>query len=140
MMDSRGYRTNRWGRVKVFGALVVLAFAVTFAMVVGNRLSNEALSVLAGAGCGVGAAIPTSLIILSVSRRRDEPRERSAPQAPRQSGAYPPVVVVSQPAPHQQSAGWNVFPPSFGAPASRHFTVVGGLPTNQEVMANERYS
>ena len=138
MIDSRGYHDDRWGRLKVIGALLLVAFGVTLAMIIGNRLSNEALSVLAGAVCGVGAAIPTSLIILSVNRRREEPRDRPLPQEPRQSGTYPPIVVVAPPATQHQSSGWNALPLSLGAPAGRHFTVVGGLPVDQEVLVDER--
>lgn len=137
MIDSRGHGDQRFGRLKVLGALVLVAFAVTLAMIIGNRLSNEALSVLAGAVCGVGAAIPTSLIILSVSRRRNEPRERPVPQASRRAGAYPPVVVVAPAATQHQPGGWNALAPSLGVPAGRHFTVVGGSPMDQEVMVDE---
>ena len=104
-------------------------------MVVGSRLTDEALSVLAGAVCGVGAAIPTSLLIVAVGRRRAEPQ----PQSSVPQGSYPPVVVVTPPSGHQQAGGWNGPPPSLIAPMSRHFTVVGGPLTDEEVIANERY-
>ena len=137
MVDNREYRDHRLGRLRLFGAIVVVASAVTLTMVVGSRLSNEALSVLAGAVCGVGAAIPTSLVILSVSRRRDEPRERPVAQNSRHAGAYPPIVVVS-PTPAQQPAGgWNPLPASMAAPSGRHFTVVGGSPFGQDVLIEE---
>jgi len=42
---------------------------VKLAVLLGNRL-NEALAVLTGAVCGVGAAIPTSLIVVAVSQQR----------------------------------------------------------------------
>ena len=54
--DDRGAAESRSPKVAL--GLVALAFAVTLAVVVGNRLSDEALAVLAGAVCGVGAAIP----------------------------------------------------------------------------------
>jgi hypothetical protein len=135
-MDETGYRNRSWGRLKTLAALVVIAFAVTLAVVVGSRLTDEALSVLAGAVCGVGAAIPTSLLIVAVSRRRAEPHA----QAPVAQGSYPPVVVVTPPGGHQQAGGWNALPPSLTAPMSRHFTVVGGPLTDEEIIANERYS
>ena len=50
----------RWGRLKVFAGVAMVVFVMTLALVVGNRLSTEALGVLAGTVCGVGAAIPTS--------------------------------------------------------------------------------
>jgi hypothetical protein len=138
MIDGGSYG-DRWaGRLKAFGALVLIALAVAFAMVVGNRLSDEALSVLAGAVCGVGAAIPTSLIILSATRRHNRPHERPAPQATRQTAACPPVVVVAPQATQQHPGGWTALPSPLSGPATRRFTVVGGSPIDQEVMADER--
>ena len=120
-MNERDTRRNTGTRLKIFGGLVVMAFAVTLAVIVSNRLSDESLAVLAGAVCGVGAAIPTSLLIVAVARRRDEPRvQPSMPQ-----GAYPPVVVVTPPGGQQRPNTWDAFPPSLSAPMQRHFTVVG---------------
>jgi len=90
-MDERENRGSSWRRLKVSVGLMALAFAVTSAVVIGNRLSDEALAVLAGAVCGVGAAIPTSLLVVAVSRWRDEPRERVQP------GATSPESACSQP-------------------------------------------
>jgi hypothetical protein len=109
---------------------VTTAFAVTLALIVGNRLSDEALGVLAGAVCGVGAAIPTSLIVVAVSQRGSEPRDLSAPsqtvQPPMPQRAYPPVIVVSPQGGQQWPNSWNALPPSLTAPTERNFTVVGG--------------
>jgi len=143
-MDETRNRGSRWNRLKIFAGMVMLVFAVTLAVIVGNRLSDEALAVLAGAACGVGAAIPTSLLIVAVSRRREERRgfgelsravQPSAPQ-----GVYPPVIVVTPPGGQQRPDAWNALPSSLTAPIQRHFTVVGGAPANAEVMSHERYS
>ncbi len=129
MQENRG---AGWKKFKLFAGLVAMAFAVTLALIVGNRLSDEALGVLAGAMCGVGAAIPTSLIVVAVSQRRSEPRDLSAPnrtvQPPMpQQRAYPPVIVVSPQGGQQQWPNqWNSLPPSLTAPPERNFTVVGG--------------
>ena len=136
VVDNREYRDHRLGRLRIFGAALVIAFAVTLTMVVGSRLSNEALSVLAGAVCGVGVAIPTSLVILSVSRRRSAPLDQPVAHSPRQPRAYPPVVVVSPPA-QQTVGGWSTLPTSMAAPAPRHFTVVGASPFDQDVLVDE---
>lgn len=139
-MDTNGNR-DIGKRLKVFVGLAVAAFGVTLAVVIGNRLSDEALAVLAGAVCGVGAAIPTSLLILSVTRRREE--VRVLPPAPSQ-GVYPPVIVVAPPdRPATQMAGqrpngWDPFLP-LSAPTQRQFTVVGGTPIDTEVRY-EHYS
>jgi hypothetical protein len=120
-MNERDTHRNTGTGLKIFGGLVVMAFAVTLAVIVGNRLSDESLAVLAGAVCGVGAAIPTSLLIVAVARRRDEPRV----QPPMPQGPYPPVVVVTPPGGQQRPNTWDAFPPSLSAPMQRHFTVVG---------------
>lgn len=132
VMVNRG---SRWGRLKVFAALMMVAFAVTLALVIASRLSDEALAVLAGSVCGVGAAIPTSLLIVAVTRRRDGEWVRPAPQ----QGPYPPVVVVAPPGAQQRSSGWAL-PPSLAAPVQRQFTVVGGTPVESEVISYGRYS
>jgi len=138
-MDERDNRNSGWRRLKTFIGLVTLVFAVTLAVIVGNRLSDEALAVLAGAVCGVGAAIPTSLLIVAVSRRRNEESERRV-QPPTPQGVYPPVVVVAPPGGQQRPNAWNGLPPSLTAPMQRNFTVVGGAPVDAEVMTHERYS
>jgi hypothetical protein len=146
-MDERQNRNGIWSRLKIFAGLAVLAFAVTLAVIVGNRLSDEALAVLAGAVCGVGAAIPTSLLIVAVTRRHDGRRDfdpfRSAQDRPSRAtqpsmpqGIYPPVVVVTPPGGQQRPGEWNFLPPSFTAPMQRHFTVVGGAPVDSEEMTS----
>ncbi len=139
-MDERENRNGSWRRLKVSVGLMALAFAVASAVVIGNRLSDEALAVLAGAVCGVGAAIPTSLLVVAVSRWRDEPRERVQPSPPQPQGVYPPVIVVAPPGGQQRFNEWNALPPALNAPTQRHFTVVGGTPVDMEVMPHERYS
>jgi hypothetical protein len=134
-MNETVNRGRNSSHLKIMAGLVAMAFAVTLAVVVGNRLSDEALAVLAGAVCGVGAAIPTSLLIVAVSRRREE--QRVQPSTPQ--GIYPPVVVVAPPGGQQRLNDWNMLPPSLAAPMQRHFTMVGGEPADAEVMSYERY-
>ncbi|MEA3340178.1 MAG: hypothetical protein U9R15_09445 [Chloroflexota bacterium] len=133
-------RNDAWNRSKVFGGLAALAFAVTLAVVVGNRLSDEALAVLAGAVCGVGAAIPTSLLIVAVSRKRDAGGEEQVRPSMSSQGMYPPVVVVAPQGGQQRLQGWNGLPPSLSAPMQRNFTVVGGTPVDIEGESHGRYS
>ena len=128
-MDERERHRDTGRRLKIFAGLVVMAFAVTLAVIVGSRLSNESLAVLAGAVCGVGAAIPTSLLIIAVVRRREGPREQQTTA----QGAYPPVVVVTPPGVQQRPDAWNALPPSWSAPTQRHFTVVGDTAEDTDV-------
>ena len=129
-MDERDIRGHTGRRLKIFAGLVVMAFAVTLAVIVGNRLSNESLAVLAGAVCGVGAAIPTSLLIVAVARRREEPRA----QPPAPQSAYPPVVVVTPQGGPQRPGTWSALPPTWGEPTQRHFTVVGDGSSDPETL------
>ncbi len=124
---------DSWKKLKLFAGLAAMAFAVTLALIVGKRLSDEALSVLAGAVCGVGAAIPTSLIVVAVSRRQEEPRRRERQHPMPQQGSYPPVVVVTPQSGQQWPNNWNSLPPSLAAPMERNFTVVGGSLADMEV-------
>jgi len=126
--EEKDKNKNRWERLKILVGLMALAFTVTFALIVGNRLSDEALGVLAGAVCGVGAAIPTSLLIVAVTRRRDTARVsqgESSALRPYQQASYPPVIVVSPSGEQRHSSGWDSLPPSLSAPMERQFKVVG---------------
>lgn len=125
-MGKRSGSVNRWARVRTFAGLSAIAFAVTLALVIGNRLSDEALAVLAGAVCGVGAAIPTSLLIVAITQR---PHKQAPADHP---NAYPPVVVIAPPGSGQQANAWNHLPPSMIPPAERSFTVVGDASIDTE--------
>ncbi|MDY7078460.1 MAG: hypothetical protein SXV54_16210 [Chloroflexota bacterium] len=138
-MEEMVRHRNVGSRLKVFAGLMATAFAVTLALVVGNRLSDEALAVLAGAVCSVGAAIPTSLLVVVVSRRRDEGHVDRTQQPSTLQGMYPPVVVVAPPGGQQRPGDWNTFSPALPAPVERQFTVVGGAPVDAEVMSYERH-
>lgn len=113
-------------------SLAGLAFGITLAALIGARLSEQALSVVAGAACGAGALLP-ALVVLSVLalRRRDEARERHLEQPPYPRQAYPPVIVMAPPAqalPAGQAQagglyGQALYQHQVGA---RQFSVIGG--------------
>jgi len=71
--------------------LIVLAFAVTLAVIVGYRMSTEAMAVVVGAVVGVLAGIPMAFLVLMATRRTQSSYsyQSEPPQAP-----YPPVVVI----------------------------------------------
>ncbi len=116
---TAGLRHNgMWGAV---------AFGVALAVVIGVRLEQAALAVLVGVVCGVGASIPTSLLIVTIMRRQDqrvhEQRRRNTYQTQPQS---PVVVVTPSNAPQlPQPMNWSA-----PAPAQRQFTVIGEEETN----------
>jgi len=118
---------------KVLG-LAVIAAAVALAVIIGQRMSTDAMAVVIGVVVGVAASIPTSLLVVAATRgRRDE---RSAPHVPAYAPPPPPqIVVVGAGAPTGQ-APWATYaqagPPALMPPASlelgpvrRRYRVVG---------------
>lgn len=108
----------------VWGAV---AFGVVLAIVVGLRLDQAALTAIVGVAFGVGASIPTGLLVVYLLRRKDTAdaahRSRSQNHA---FGHTPSVVVVAPPAAPQlpQPASWSGGSIST-MPATREFAVIG---------------
>jgi hypothetical protein len=96
-----------------------IAVAV-LAAVIGARMSPEALAVVIGVICGVGASVPVSLLILTFLARKDERRQTAQRD-------YPPVIVVNSGAP--AGAMGQLRSPSFysslGGEPARTFHIVG---------------
>jgi hypothetical protein len=103
-----------------------IAFCVTLAVIVGVRLDQAALTVVVGVACGVGASIPTGLLVVLLLRRREATHhERYARSLAQEQRMSPPVVVVAPSAPQlPASAAWQG---SYGASAAtqREFAVIG---------------
>jgi hypothetical protein len=115
--------------------LVGSAFAVALAVIIGNRLSNEAMAVVVGAVCGISASIPVSIaLVIAASKnwgRSEEPREITYDYGAHRYAPQPPqILVVSPPQPSQPPYGFTpgqyYLPP--GAPevgAPRDFKIIG---------------
>ncbi len=76
-------------------ALVLLAilFVVVLAIVVGQRLSTEAMAVVIGVVCGVVASVPVSLGLLLLLGRLPVSQGNERAEGTRRES--PPVVVVT---------------------------------------------
>lgn len=70
--------------------LMGISFAVTLAVIIGKRMSTDALAVVIGVTCGVLASVPVSLLILAITSRRDEQVVFKQPSPP------PPTVIIVQ--------------------------------------------
>jgi len=103
--------------MKKVAIVTFIAFAVTLAIIIGKRMSTDAMAVVIGVGCGVLASIPTSLLILAVTNRRDER------QVHRQLD-YPPVVIVN-PANNQPRYLQPPLPTQWMQGQERQFRVIG---------------
>ncbi len=106
--------------MKKWVAFLVVVFAVGLAVVVGDRLSVDAMAVVVGVVCGVGASIPTSLLIALVMGRRGRREEQ-------QRMGYPPVVIVNPGAQGRYGQQGPYLPPPGPGweNAPRQFRVVG---------------
>lgn len=69
-----------------------LGFGVALAVIVGQKMSTEAMSVILGVAVGVIASIPTSLLLVTIMRR-ERPLYRPTEQ-PLQPPAPPNVIVL----------------------------------------------
>lgn len=103
--------------MKKVATITLIAFAITLAIIIGKRMSTDAMAVVIGVGCGVLASIPTSLLILAVTNRRDER------QVHRQLD-YPPVVIVN-PGNNQPRYLQPPFPTPLIQGQERQFRVIG---------------
>jgi len=107
---------------------VVIVFCVTLAVVIGNRMSTEAMAVVIGVVCGVAASIPVSLLILLATHAG-----RGSDQVASQGHAsYPPVVVIQGGQPLQLGQGQAPYAPFLpavtnpqGSGQQREFTIIG---------------
>ena len=129
MQEYRGTDLNLGGLgmgLRKLGIGLALVFTIALAIIVGKKMSADAMAVVVGIVCGVVASIPTAILLLVMSAHRD--RQRPQPPATR-SGSYPPVVVIQGGAPQalppgQQPGYWPAPPPS--PVSNRQFHVVGG--------------
>lgn len=113
--------------VRQLAVVLGIVFVIALAVVVGKRMSAEAMAVVVGVVCGVAAGIPASILLLVVMTRRDRQRSEEAQYRVRRQDT-PPVLVIQggsqQPFSLGPQAGyWPA--PHPGPGAGRQFNVVG---------------
>lgn len=135
---------------RIMFLLGALAFGVTLAVLIGQRLSSEAMAILMGVMAGVIASIPTSLIVVWIAmntmvkpaaqaQARPQPAPREEPPQVSQTADLPRLVIMQQPMPQQAMAypqpGWtaSAYHPMMPAPAPRRFTVIGGNAESEDL-------
>ena len=128
---------RRCGGVKQLIVLLTVAFVVTLGVVVGTRMSSDAIAVLVGVIAGVAASIPCALLLLVVTRRQQNAAQASRttsysdryPDDPAyaQRPAPPPVIVVTPGSAPQQVAAWGATVEGTATPAYGY----GGQPQSQ---------
>ena len=111
-------------------AVVVMGvvFAIGLAVLIGTRMSADALGVLVGVLCGALASLPTSLVLIwALLRRTRGPGVDLGMRQGTGGHSYPPVVVVN-PGTGYGMPGYGLPPPQHTLPAvggARDFKVVG---------------
>jgi hypothetical protein len=132
----------RGGGLRQVIALLALGFIVTLGVVVGTRMSSDAIAVLVGVIAGVAASIPCALLLMAVTRhpekrellrydsqqyedRRHNDWRYSERMDPRR--AAPPVVIVTpgQAVPQQLPYAASFSYPPAPAQSQRQFRVMG---------------
>jgi hypothetical protein len=130
---------RRGNGIKQLVILLTVAFMATLGVVIGTRLSSDAIAVLVGVIAGVAASIPCALLLMAVTRRRenrdadlyDEPERYPARSYDDRGPNVPPVIVVTQGQPTAQQlppwaasqGNWNAW--DNGASTQRRFRVMG---------------
>jgi hypothetical protein len=108
---------------------VLIVFAITLAIVVGWRMSSEAMAVVIGVIAGVAASIPTSIIIIWITLRGKPSAPPPIPRREAESDQSRIIVVnaTSPPAPrYSNSTLPSPYPEGDPQRPTRRFTIIGG--------------
>lgn len=142
------YEQVRRGRgIRQLVGLITVVFMGTLGVVVGTRLSSDAIAVLVGVIAGVAASIPCALLLMAVTRRQEERDEGGWDEDrydDRYDGRYdgrygdprravPPVIVVTSGQASQQQLppwasdgpGWSGWDENIPSRTGRTFRVMG---------------
>ena len=106
--------------------LVGAVFGVALAVMIGSRMSADAMGVAVGVVCGVVASVPTSLVLIWALVRRTQGAGAEVASRQGMGHGYPPVVVVNPGPGYASGYGPPLAPHSLPAPGGpRSFKVVG---------------
>ena len=111
--------------MKRYLAALSLIIVTALLLVIGFRLSQDAVAVIVGIGLGVVATLPTSLVLIYMIMRRDQ-SSIGQHQSGFSNQQQPPVIIVNggqQPGLPTNSPTQPGYPMSL--PAPRTFTIIG---------------
>ena len=105
--------------------LGALAFAITMAVLIGQRLSDQAMAVIVGSVVGVAASVPMAGIILWLTLRQRE-------------AAHPPQVYARPEYTHRDETPRMIViqpQPAYGAPAGQYQPPYQSQPAMPQIAA-----
>ena len=80
----------------------MLGFGVTLALVIGQRMTTDAMAVVLGVAVGVAASVPTSILLVALVRRAQRESGGRLEPAPAAQAAYalppqqqPNIIVLN---------------------------------------------
>lgn len=80
------------GKLIVLG---MLGFGITLALVIGQRMSTDAMAVVIGVAVGVAASVPTSVLLVALLRRERASTPTWRPEPSPQQLQQPNVIVLN---------------------------------------------
>ena len=114
---------------------LLLGFGVTLALIIGKRMSTDAMAVVIGVAVGVAASVPTSLLLVALLRKeRQAMRSETAWHAePVLPPLYPPMqqpnIIVVDPSKYALQGQQSTVPLPLPEPAAdaglRRLRVIG---------------
>ena len=116
---------------------LMLAFGVTLAAIVGQRMSADAMAVVIGVAVGVAASVPTSLLLVALLRRERVGAWRAEPPAAPAAQLPAPNVIVLNPA---DLLGARRAPPYVPLPPPELSAADGGMRRLRIVGDDENWS
>ncbi|MFQ5575805.1 MAG: hypothetical protein ACE5G8_02325 [Anaerolineae bacterium] len=118
--------------MKRFVQVMFGTFMVALGIVVGMRMSADAMAIVIGIALGLVATIPTTLLLVFTLRQQSKQQS----QAHQPTSQYPPVVVVNAP-PNGHAYGGGTPGGALLPPAGeRSFKVVGQDATPLETLGD----
>lgn len=71
-----------------------VGFGVALAVIIGQKMSSDAMSIMVGVAVGVAASVPTSLLLVALLRRERSVYRPDPAQQPLQPPAAPNIIML----------------------------------------------
>ena len=81
--------------MKLVIVAVMLGFGVALALIIGQRMSTDAMAVVIGVAVGVASSVPTSILLMALLRRERAGMTNWQQEAPQQQLQQPNFIVLN---------------------------------------------